>query len=472
MQSSNIQQEDRSVDVVILSRTSAPVSEELRVALKAQRGVRVQVFRVIGNRHPDDVNRWQTIARARNHGRNLGTAPWLLFLDDDVIPDADCIRTLIDDLHSDPGLAISAANYNRQTVIPGDDPHVVMGCALFRRCVLSQFEFRFEANVCECGCCANDLRKIAWRIAYSQRASAIHRNVKVMERLKLAEPVSLPEMTSMPSIRRAKPAQSGRILVAFDRRHLNKFRNLFLPTLRRCGNAETVSVIAYGLYPSERNRLSRLAGVNAHFLPVNGTMAPRRRLLDFQSILSTIPVDTPVACWDAGDVVFQSPLGPLWEIVAGQPDRLLACAEPKWHPQNPAVRAWTMTIRNPVHRDRTFEIVEKKPFLNSGFCAGTAAVLRSYCCEADRLLHGPELEGSADWGDQMALNLFCHSDPRRWLRIEDGWNYCIHDRRNEIYVDADGFIRSRRGTPIYVAHGNAKSLRQFELMVPATTFGF
>ena len=72
-------------------------------------------------------------------------------------------------------------------------------------------------------------------------------------------------------------------------------------------------------------------------------------------------------------------------------------------------RAWTLTIRDPAARRRAFDLLSTRPFLNSGFAAGTARTLLAYLREADRLLHSSDLLGTADWGDQTALNLYCYS---------------------------------------------------------------
>ncbi|HET6425601.1 MAG TPA: hypothetical protein VFG20_18065 [Planctomycetaceae bacterium] len=452
--------QDVEVDLVILTRGIAPVSPVLKAAVDSQSGVRLQIFRVLGRRRPTDENRWQTIARARNTGRVLGNAPWVMYLDDDVILAEDCIRQLVSELQADPRLAAVAADYNLTASGTGFDEHVGMGATLFRRSALQQIEFRSEASACECACCARDLRAREWRIQYSPIARALHQNPR------------RPTRTSSPAARHPEeshgqspaPQRPGRILAAFDRRHLRKFRRQFLPSLRRHGNHEIVTAVAYGLFPSERRRLSQLPGVEAHFLPSSGVMTPIRRLRDFQPLLARWPADTPVAYWDAGDVLFQSRLQPLWQLVAKHPQRLLACAEPKSYPDNPAVACWTLTIHDPAMRQRAFQLLSTHPFLNSGFAAGTVSVMLSYFREADRLLHSPKLFGSSDWGDQTALNLYCHSDPLRWHQIEAGWNYCLHDRLQDIAVQPNGRLISRRGAPIYVAHGNAKSMRQFELI--------
>jgi hypothetical protein len=64
----------------------------------------------------------------------------------------------------------------------------------------------------------------------------------------------------------------------------------------------------------------------------------------------------------------------------------------------------------------------------------------------------------------MTLNLYCHLNPDAWWEVEEGWNYCVHDRRpGEVRVDASGRVVSTRGARIRVVHGNAHSLRQLEV---------
>jgi hypothetical protein len=261
----------------------------------------------------------------------------------------------------------------------------------------------------------------------------------------------------------AQPLQ-GCILAAFNRRHLGKFRNQFLASLRRAGNRDRVLVAGYGLYPSEQSLVNRFSGVTLRAFPDSPLMPPVRRLLDFQSLLAGLPPEMPVAYWDAADVFIQDSLAPLWQLVRANPDRLLAVREPCGYPRNVAVTRWSQSIIDPVWRARAFELLKVGPFLNSGFAAATAATLLQYLREAHRMRHSSELFGSTDWGDQMALNLYCHLDPSRWLEIDEGWNYCTHDRpRGEVRVRADGRVVSRRGTTLHAVHGNAHSLRKLEL---------
>jgi hypothetical protein len=222
--------------------------------------------------------------------------------------------------------------------------------------------------------------------------------------------------------------------------------------------------VGYGLFPSERTLVSHLPGVSLLALPDSWIMPPIRRLLDFQALLTRLPPEMPVAYWDAADVYFQGWLVPLWQLVRSCPDRLLAVREPVGYPRNRAVTKWSRSIRDAVWRQRAFELLKTRPFLNSGFAAGTARTMLDYLREAHRLRHSHELLGTTDWGDQMALNLYCHLDPSRWLEIDEGWNYCAHDRpRGEVRLQPDGRVVSRRGTKVHVTHGNAHSLRKLEL---------
>ncbi len=105
------------------------------------------------------------------------------------------------------------------------------------------------------------------------------------------------------------------------------------------------------------------------------------------------------------------------------------------------------------------ELFRQNPVLNAGFAAGTAQTMLKYFRDAAATWDSPALAGSTDWGDQTGLNLYCHSHPDRWLEIDEGWNFCLAGRdRREAFWDQGGRIASQRGTPIYVVHGNAKTL--------------
>jgi hypothetical protein len=443
------------VDLIILTRDAALLRPPVQAGIDAQRGVRLTVHRVVGAARPNDAHRWETIARARNEGKTRGRAPWVMYLDDDVVLAPDTVARLVAGLKVNRRYAALAADYLGEASEAANTAHVAMGATLFRRVALAGITFRWSADRCECQCCCDDLRRQGWGIRYWPGARSSHLDP-------LAGPAHTRDQNAVPT----PPAEElpGRILVAFDRRHYDKFRRQFLGSLRGAGNPEAVTVVAYGLYPSEQARLAALPSVTVVPRPRARALPPVRRLRDFQEVLAGWPRDTPVAYWDAGDVLFQGPLTPLWGIVRTHPGRLLAVREPTGYPANSAVAAWTLSISDAAARRQALDLLAHSPFLNSGFSAGTAGTLLAYLRSADHLLHSPALQGTTDWGDQMALNLYCHLNPHAWLEVEEGWNYCIHDRApREIRVTPEGRVVSARGTPIHVVHGNAHSLRYFEL---------
>jgi hypothetical protein len=90
--------------------------------------------------------------------------------------------------------------------------------------------------------------------------------------------------------------------------------------------------------------------------------------------------------------------------------------------------------------------------------------MQRYFREASLLRRSPALLGSTDWGDQTALNLYCHTDPSRWREVPRGWNYALcRLRPRDVRMTPDGRVVVADGTPIHVAHGNAMMLPQVEL---------
>jgi hypothetical protein len=144
-----------------------------------QRAIQLVVHRVVGTSRSDDLNRWDSIARARNEGKLRGTAPWLMFLDDDVVLEPRCISTLIDELDRRPSFAALAADYLGERCEGQIAPHVSMGATVFRRQALEKIHFRWEETRCECQCCCDDLRRLHWGIDYCRSSLARHlRQVK------------------------------------------------------------------------------------------------------------------------------------------------------------------------------------------------------------------------------------------------------------------------------------------------------
>src|SRR5689334_3699147 len=116
----------RAVDIVVLSRSDDPLPASVVRGLSQQSGVQIRLHRVIGSPQPDR-HRWETIARARNEGRKRGTAPWLMFLDDDVVLRPNTIAQLIGALETAPQYAALAADYLEASPDGRPTHHVGMG---------------------------------------------------------------------------------------------------------------------------------------------------------------------------------------------------------------------------------------------------------------------------------------------------------------------------------------------------------
>jgi hypothetical protein len=439
------------VDLVILTPNEGPLRNEVAAGIARQSGVKLIVHRVIAAARADDANRWATIARGRNQARRIGAAAWLMFLDDDVVLGENCVATLVDELNGRPVFGAMAADYRGESHAGQCIAHVAMGATLFRRRALRGIRFRWEPNKCECQCCCDDLRRLGVGIGYEPRAKARHLSSE--DRMPSQAPQEQPPV-SIPS-----PAVEGRVLAAFDRCHLGLFRRQFLASLRSAGNKEQVTAVVYGLYPSERRAIAREPGIEALVMPAGRISPAKRRLRDFQAAIERFPPTTPVAYWDAGDVIFQSSLAPLWDTVQANPNKILAVREPVPFSENLVVNSWTLSIRDRAARQAALELFRQNPILNSGFVAGTAQTMLKYFRDAAASWESSALAGSTDWGDQTGLNLYCHRDPDRWIEIDEGWNYCLAGRgRREAFWDQNGRITSQRGTPIFVVHGNAKTL--------------
>ena len=450
------------VDLIVLSRNGDPWAPEVWQGIASQVGVRLRIHRVIGRPEPSDRHRRETIARARNRGKRLGSCGWLMFLDDDVALGPRTVAELIEGLKSRPAYGALAADYRGDCAGTTPVPHVAMGATLFRRSALALIEFRWTAERCECQCCCDDLRRLGFGIGYLPGAAAGH----LTEHAGKECPDEGLRAEAQDLTSSSASGLPGRVFAAFDRRHYGKFRRQFLASFRAAGNREQVTAVGYGLHPSEQAVLREMPEVNLIARPPSETMVPVARLSDFCDAIEHLPKDTPVAYWDAADVLFQGRLERLWRKTREHPDKLLAVREPTCHPQNPAVAAWTLSIRDSAARDDAFRLLAARPFLNSGFAAGTARAMLAYLRAACRLRRSVALDGTTDWGDQMALNLYCHSDPERWKEVEEDWNYCVHARPpGEVRVTSSGRVESARKIPIHVVHGNAHSLRQFEVSI-------
>jgi hypothetical protein len=160
-----------TVDVLTLLAPGESVPDPAVRALARQGAMRLVAHQVVGRGAPGE-DRVQTIARARNAARALGDAPYVLFLDRDVVlPDAG-IEHLLIGLFANPQYAALGINY--QDPVAGPAIHVAMGCTLFYRSILERLEFRTVPGRCECLCCCEDIRRMGYRIDYLPGLRAEH----------------------------------------------------------------------------------------------------------------------------------------------------------------------------------------------------------------------------------------------------------------------------------------------------------
>ena len=461
-----------AVDLIVLTRDGRPPPAPVCAAIAGQGpGVRVHV--VAGASRPDDVNRWDAITRARNAGRSLGSAPFVMYLDDDVVPAPGCVAALVDGLRRRPGHAALAVDLLGETDptgfgLPG--PHVGMGAVMFRREALAFLRFRWEPGRCECLCCVDDLRAGGLGIDYLP--GPLGRHLPELTAAARARGPATAPAPPCPAPSAALPAGSPRVMTAFNREHFARFRRLFLTTFHASGNREQVSAVAYGLTPTEQRALARLPGVEALVLPNNGVNPAIRRLFDFQRVVAGLPPGTPVAHWDAGDVVFQGPLGPLWDLARAFPDQALVVREPIAFFRNETAMEWVLAIDDLGASRDAFLRIARGTYVNGGFAAGTARAFFGYLAETHRIRHSRSMAGSTDWSDQTALNIDFNTRPSRYRLIPDGWNYCLCARDPEDFrVARGGLVVSNDGAPVTVVHGNARTLPWFELSHHAAAGG-
>jgi Glycosyl transferase family 2 len=449
------------VDLLFLSRDLSPPRDDVRRGIEAQEGVRLRVHRVVGTPRPEDPNRWETIARARNGGKRLGTSPWVMCLDDDVVLAPGCIAGLLEALRARPGFAALAADSAGEMAGGWQDwdypRHVGMAAVLFRRDRLAAIRFRWEPGRCECQCCCDDLRRDGHGIGYLPAARAWHRPAPARSGPPTGCVVDGPRDSHTAAARPSAIERPPRILSAFDRGHYDRFRRQFLASLRAWGNREAVTAVTYGLHPGERARLEA-AGVEVVACRDPGIGPALQRIRDFPRVLERWPEDTPVAYWDAADVLFQGRLAPLWDLVRAHPGKILAAREPVEIGASPALEPWTATIRDPAERRRVFDLFSTYPFVNSGFGAGTAGAFLDCFRIANRLID-TTLDGIGPWGDQVAMNCYLHTNPGVWQEVPDAWNYCLCCREPGTYrIRPDGRVESRDGHPVHVVHGNGRTL--------------
>ena len=150
--------------------TLSPLRQDVLRGIERQEQVELKIHRVIGAPRPDDRCRLDTIVRARNEGRKLGSSHWVMYLDDDVVM-APRLRCSARPVASRTACVCRPGADCAGEMRPGwenwDYPlHVGMAATLFRREQLIELTFRWEPGKCECRCCCDDLRRGRSGIGY------------------------------------------------------------------------------------------------------------------------------------------------------------------------------------------------------------------------------------------------------------------------------------------------------------------
>src|SRR5262245_49552120 len=160
-----------------------------------------------------------------------------MLLDDDVVLGPRCVAQLAEGLIKRPEFAALGADTTgamEQGWDHWDYPlHVGMAAVLFRRERLEEVTFRWEHSKCECRCCCDDLRRAGYAVGYLPGAEAWHR----------PSPGNAPgpgaehpprrvdrhqdPQASEPAPTAARPSLPGRVLAAFNRKHLRLFIRRF-----------------------------------------------------------------------------------------------------------------------------------------------------------------------------------------------------------------------------------------------------
>ena len=307
------------VDVIVLTRDGAPPPSPVRAAIASQESGSLSIIPhvVAGTPRPEDPNRFETIVRARNVGRGKGTAPWVMYVDDDIVLAPECISRLLEGLKRRPEYAALAADCLGQACPKNDDRTPSRGGS--RRDGSDPVPTR-RARLPAVPLGTRPLRvpllrrrpaRAGFAIDYLAGAGATH-----MPSLT----AKVPRAASDPPASEIARTCSPRILCSFDRSHHRKFLRVFLRTLRAWGNKESVLAYAYGLTPSEQRLLVANPGVEAVCRPTNGICPAVSRLADFAEAVARFPTETPVAYWDAADVVFQTFSRPPVELGARSPE--------------------------------------------------------------------------------------------------------------------------------------------------------
>ena len=162
------------VDVLTVLGPGRKIHKDVLFALDDQSDVTLKHYILDGEPPLYGEGRIEAIARSRNRAKNLGTAHYVMFLDDDVVLPNDGIKDLAYALFFNQNYAAIGIDYQNIPNQPFGRAHVAMGAVMFLRPILEQIYFRTEPNKCECLCCCEDIRQMGYLIDYLPGVQAKH----------------------------------------------------------------------------------------------------------------------------------------------------------------------------------------------------------------------------------------------------------------------------------------------------------
>lgn len=161
------------VDVLTVLGPGRTIRESVLSALENQGDVKLEHYVVDGTPIIGEGQR-DAIVRARNRAKQLGTAHYAMFLDDDVVLPPRGIEKLVYTLIFNPSYAAIGIDYQDFVQPSPGATHIAMGAVLFIRPILEQVQIRHEPGKCECLCCCEDIRRMGYCIDYLPEVRAEH----------------------------------------------------------------------------------------------------------------------------------------------------------------------------------------------------------------------------------------------------------------------------------------------------------
>lgn len=170
----------------------------------------------------------------------------------------------------------------------------------------------------------------------------------------------------------------------------------------------------------------------------------RTRWLAWAALLETVDPETPVACVDVRDAVFQAPPEGMVE------GRLIVGAEITLHTDSMVAMYWAQ-----VFAPGSEERVKDKPVLCAGVLGGPAKMVRELAIEVYRRLKPIRcvcLAGQSHMGDQAIVNDLAYGEWKDRFDITTDWVlHCIGKMRI-VPTTPEGVLLNDRGFPYAIVH--------------------